>query len=126
MYYFYPFGKPPEGAIPLESVSSGGELASSAIDACSTAAKLSPADAATRYRMGMMLRRVPGRLQEAIQHFNGCLHANGTYPGAREASEEAVMRLREMKKPKTGWQHVLGNLIPVLLFMGAAFHFTSP
>ena len=80
----------------------------------------------TRFRMGMMLRRVPGRLQEAIQHFNGCLHANRTYPGAREASEEAVTRLRAMKKPKAGWQHVLGNLIPVILFMGAAFHFTSP
>jgi tetratricopeptide (TPR) repeat protein len=97
-----------------------------AIAACAHASKLAPGDAATRFRHGRLLRRIPGRLQEAITQFNGALIANATYPGARAASEEAVGKLHELRKPARGWRQLLGNLLPVLLLMGGMFHFTTP
>ena len=98
----------------------GGE----AIAAGEAAAKLSPRHADTRFRTGLMLRRVPGRLQDAINHFNGCILANESHPGVREAQEEAVGRMRKLQKPPRGrWWDVVSNLIPAIVLMLALSHF---
>ena len=94
-----------------------------AIDACTIAAKLDPGGAANRYRLGMLLRRIPGRLNEAIDSFNYCLMANVSYPGAQDANNEAVKRLREAQKPQRGWWALMSNLLPALILMGIMSHF---
>ena len=71
-----------------------------------------------------MLRRVPGRLQDAINHFNGCILANESHPGVREAQEEAVGRMRKLQKPPRGrWWDVVSNLVPAIVLMLALSHF---
>ena len=42
------------------------------------------------------------RRQEAINQFNGCILANETYPGVRDAQAEAVGRMRELQRPRRG------------------------
>lgn len=103
-----------DGAAGLEAIAAG-EMAS----------KLAPRDAPTRYRCGRLVRRVPGRLQDAIEHFNGCVLANETYPGLREAQEEAIGKMRLLKKPGRGaWYQVLGQiLLPVLLMLALSHLF---
>ena len=90
------------------------------------AAKLNPADAATRYRCGRLMRQVAGRLQEAIEHFNGCLVADERYPGAADANSEAMRTMRALQDPKPGWQEVAGNLGAVLVLLAALTHFFTP
>ena len=97
--------------------------AHAAIKVCTVAAKLLPADAANQYRLGTLLRRIPGRLQEAIDHFNHCLLANISYPGAKEANEEAVKRMREAQKPRRDWKSLFANLLPALILFAAMTHF---
>ena len=94
-----------------------------AIVACEAAAKLDPSDAEMHYRLGMLLRTAPGRLQEAIQHFNGCLLANDSYPGVRDAQEEAVGRMNDLKKEPRGWVAFVSNLVPVLMLLAVSTHF---
>ena len=96
--------------------------AHAAIKVCTVAAKLMPEDAATQYRLGTLLRRIPGRLQEAIDHFNRCLLVNMSYPGAKEANEEAVKRMREAQRPRRDWQALFANL-PALVMLGAMTRF---
>ena len=98
-------------------------LRDDAIAACEEAAKLAPADAPNRFRLGTMLRRVPGRLQESIQHFNGCILANELFPGVVEAQREAVAALAEIRSPKVTWRDTASNGIAVLFFLGALSHF---
>lgn len=86
------------------------------------AAKLEPADAPTRYRLGRLLRRVPGRLQDAINQFNGCVMANESYPGLRAAQEEAQRRMYELKKTPRGWQNLVSTLVPVIVLLLTASH----
>ena len=99
-----------------------GALGAAAIEAGEAASKLAPRDAGTHYRTGRMLRRVPGKLQKAIEHFNGCIRVNGTYPGIEEAQEEAVGKMRLLEKPKRGVWDVVQNLVPVLVLMIGMAH----
>ena len=62
---------------------------------------------------------MPGRLQDAIEHFNGCILANETYEGVRESNEEAVARLRLLQQPMRGWRLIVYNLLPVLILLVA-------
>lgn len=95
-----------------------------AIAAGEAAAKLLPRDAPTRYRVGRLLRRVPGKLRAAIDHFNGCLMANDSYPGLREAQLEAVAKMKLLQHPPRGqWMDVLANLLPVVILLLAMSHF---
>ena len=104
-----------------------GELGMMAIEAGEAASTLNPADAPTRYRTGRLLRRVPGRLQEAINHFNGAFRGNETYPDLRNAQAEAVARMTEIKKPKNKtWQWQLVSLASALVLMfGASYLMTQ-
>ena len=97
-----------------------------ALGVLEVAAKLDPSDAATRYRCGLLMRQVPGRLQEAIEHFNGCLVADERYPGAADANTEAVRTMRELQDPKPGWKEVAGNFAAVLILLAALTHFFTP
>ena len=94
-----------------------GSLGTEAIAAGEATTKLAPRDAAAHYRTGRMLRRVPGQLQSAIDHFNGCILANGTYPGVQEAQEEAVERMKSLKARPQGTMHVLFNMLPAIVIM---------
>ena len=49
--------------------------------------------------------------------FNGCVRANETYPGVREAQEEAVERMRTIQKPPRTWWTVVANLVPALVLL---------
>lgn len=105
-----------------DAVADDGRYAS-AIAACESATQLTPLHPPTSFRLATLLRRVPGRLQESIQHYNRCLLGKSTYPGAREAQEEAVATMRELQRPKRGLLAVVGNLLPVLMLLGAMSHF---
>ena len=49
-----------------------------------------------------------------------------TYPGVREAQEEAGERMRALQKPPRGsWSGVLGNLVPALVLLLALSHFLT-
>lgn len=104
------------------------ELPKDAERACLAAAKLEPKHAPTRYRAAMLLTHQPGRLQEAIEHFNGVLRVDETHTAAKEASEEAQERMHRIRYPKrTDWDFVC-NLVPtlVLLFLLAFFFTPDP
>ena len=106
------------GTLISDDLESGdGRLGKEAIAAGEATTKLAPRDAANHYRTGKMLRRVPGKLQAAIDHFNGCILINSTFPGVAEANEEAVTRMKELKKSPRGTWHVLFNMMPALIIL---------
>ena len=95
-----------------------------AIAACQAAVKLDPFDKDSKFRLGCLLRRVPGRLSEAIRQLQDCIHLQVDYPGGVEALDEAVDTLKAMTRPNRGWRHFSFNLAAVLtlaLIAGATF-----
>lgn len=88
-----------------------------AVAACSAAVALHPNDKHSKFRLGCLLRRVPGRLAEAVHQLQGCIHIEQTYPGGVEALDEAVDALRELRKPRRGWKPFAFNLAGALTFI---------
>ena len=95
-----------------------------AIAACEEATRLLPANAELHYRLGALLRAIPGRLQEAIQHFNGCLRSEDSHAKALEALREAVGAMQQIGRRT--WADVAGNLLSVIMLLAAATHFFVP
>lgn len=95
-----------------------------AIAACEEASRLLPANAVLHYRLGTLLRASPGRLQEAIQLFNGCLRDDGSHAQAVEAQREAVSAMQQ--HGRRTWADVAANFLAVLMLLATATHFFVP
>ena len=94
-----------------------------AISACETAVKLSPKDSETYLRLGRLLRVIPGRMQEAIQRYNGCLKVDGLNADARSEQQALVEKMHALEHRTPNGLDVAANLGAVIIFLIAGIHF---
>jgi tetratricopeptide (TPR) repeat protein len=94
-----------------------------AITACKHAVKLAPKDSATYLRLGRLLRPIPGRLQEAIESYNGCLRYDALNAEAREEQSVLVERMRELQSHRPQPWDVATNLVAGVVTLLALTHF---
>ena len=94
-----------------------------AITACKHAVKLAPKDSATYLRLGRLLRPIPGRLQEAIESYNGCLRYDALNAEAREEQSVLVERMRELQNHRPQPWDVATNLVAGVVTLLALTHF---
>ena len=91
--------------------------------ACKEAVRLLPVDTSSHFRLATMLRTVPGRLREAVEHYNGCLRVDSQFPGAQQAQEEVRQQILESNDVPRGDLSTLWNLFQVIVLMGLASFF---
>ncbi len=102
-----------------------GGRADEAVSACEAAVALRPSDADSHFRAAMLLREVPGKLRETIDHLNGVLRQDERYPGAAEAQEVATTKLRKLQYPKpTRWSTTI-NMLQILALLAAGTYFLT-
>lgn len=76
-------------------------------------------------RLGRMLRAIPGRLQEAIESYNGVLRHEPLHEGAREEQKELVEKMHELRDTTPKRWDVAINLLSAVIFLLALTHFFS-